>query len=209
MTKARNYYTTVVAYFTLVTCKIQYNSKSVTAAGKTRATEAIRKGSAISQCIRLYLPSSDPRFESLAFHLHLFNSLPNFVQYLSLRWEKDETKQKEAGFGPIFKINETSLHSPDIILSQLLLITLTSRTPECLPRLFEPFCCSRLPVSCAETQVAWPLPISLAVSVWSSLADSRSVSKWQKSWWGSKVNCYDRLNIFEKTNVKAPPMKKR
>ena len=85
MTKARNYYTTVVAYFTLVTCKIQYNSKSVTAAGKTRATEAIRKGSAISQCIRLYLPSSDPRFESLAFHLHFFNSLPNFVQYLSLR----------------------------------------------------------------------------------------------------------------------------
>ena len=51
--------------------------------------------------IRLRLPSSSPGFESKAHYGRFYS--PNFVLQLSFCWEKDENKQKEAGFGPYFK----------------------------------------------------------------------------------------------------------
>ena len=57
-------------------------------------------GAAIAQWICLYLPSCHPGFKSQAHHQRFY---PNcqFVLYLSC--EKNENKQKEAGFDP-FKI---------------------------------------------------------------------------------------------------------
>ena len=45
---------------------------------------------------------SDPGFKSQAQHL-CFYSQKLYLLYLSLYREKDENKQKEAGFGPYFK----------------------------------------------------------------------------------------------------------
>ena len=58
------------------------------------------KGAAITQWIRLCLPFCRPGFESQAHHLHFYH-YSQFVLYLSC--EKNENKQKEAGFDP-FKI---------------------------------------------------------------------------------------------------------
>ena len=52
-------------------------------------------GAAIAQWIRL------PGFESQAF----ISFIVKFVLYLSLNCEKNENKQKEAGFVPFFKNN--------------------------------------------------------------------------------------------------------
>ena len=59
-------------------------------------------GAAIAQWIHLRLSSCRPGFESQAFHLCFFiNSI-----WLYLSFEKNENKQKEAVFGPFFKISE-------------------------------------------------------------------------------------------------------
>ena len=58
-------------------------------------------GTAIAQWIRLHLPSCCPGFESQAHHLRFYNK---FVLHLSR--EKNENKQKEARFGPFFKIEK-------------------------------------------------------------------------------------------------------
>ena len=60
------------------------------------------KGAAITQWIRLCLPFCRPGFESQAHHLHFYH-YSQFVLYLSC--EKNEIKQKEAGFEPFKKRN--------------------------------------------------------------------------------------------------------
>ena len=52
----------------------------------------------------LRLPSCCPGFESQANHLSFISFIVKFVLYLSLFCEKNENKQKEAGFGPFFKV---------------------------------------------------------------------------------------------------------
>ena len=59
-------------------------------------------GDAIARWIRFILayypvvPGLNPKHTVYAF------IYSNFVLYLSLYWEKDENKQKKAGFGPYF-----------------------------------------------------------------------------------------------------------
>ena len=70
-------------------------------------------GATIAQWIRLRLPSCRPGFESQARNLRFLFIV--FVLYLSC--EKNENKQKEAGFGPFKK--HASFHSIYFITNDL------------------------------------------------------------------------------------------
>ena len=61
-------------------------------------------GAAIAQWIRLRLPSCHPGFESQPHHLRFYQNKDKFVLYLHMHCEKNEDKQKEAGFGPFKKL---------------------------------------------------------------------------------------------------------
>ena len=74
-------------------------------------------GAAIAQWIRLRLPSCHPGFESQAHHLGFYFIYSQICLYLSLYCEKNDNKQKVAGFGPFFKKNtkRVSLCSSEIM----------------------------------------------------------------------------------------------
>ena len=60
-------------------------------------------GAGIALWIRLHLPFCRPGLKSQAYHLCLLHLWSNFVLYLSLCWEGNRNKQKEAGFGSYLK----------------------------------------------------------------------------------------------------------
>ena len=59
---------------------------------------------AIAQWICLRQPSCGPGFKSQAFYIYAFHLQSDFVLYLSLFWDKDDSKQKEARVGICKKV---------------------------------------------------------------------------------------------------------